>query len=213
MAGPGVDLVQCVVDRTALATAEDDAVFTMHCRGMQASLPDDLFPIDDAGRVDFATKLMAYWNAIKTNITSGYLLREINFYALPAAAGEPMGPPVKQVLPSLPGTGGTGEQAFQVACSVTFITDQRKTWGRFYLPGFIPSVLVGGVWTNSVCDSIAAATHGLTSRSGNGACLTVWSRKQWTHHDPQRVQVDNIPDVIRRRRKSQPTYRANIAAG
>jgi hypothetical protein len=38
----------------------------------------------------------------------------------------------------------------------------------------------------------------------------VFSRKQWTHHDPQSVQVDDLMDVIRKRRYSKPHHRAQV---
>lgn len=210
---PGVDLVQVLFDRNSISADEDDAVITMHCRGLVAGLPDDLGPMDDGKRAAFATRIITWWGLIKGNFTSNMILRDIKFYALGNDIHDPMGPPDKIVTPSLPGTGGTGILPLQSALSVTFRTANRKQWGRFYLPGATTSVLTNGRITNAVCDALASATQGLTSRSGTDACLTVWSRVGWTHHDPQQVQVDNIPDVIKSRRLRQTTYRKQISAG
>jgi hypothetical protein len=213
VAGPGVDLVQLVIDRQAISVNEDVAVITMHCRGVQAALPDDLFPLDDAGRDDFNAKITAWWGLIQPMLPTGYKLTVAKFYPLPAAAGEPMGPPHKTYTHNASGVSGAPLLPTQVAMSVTFITDQRKTWGRFYIPGTNPNALTGGRWSHSDMQAVADATHHLTDRSGNGGCLTVWSRKEWTHHDPQTIQVDDIPDVIRSRRLKSTLFRATHVAG
>jgi hypothetical protein len=213
MAGPGVDLVQVVFDRSAMSASEDVAVITMHCRGVQAALPDSLFPLDDAGRDNFKTKLdtfFAYW---ASHSSPDYKITDYKFYALPDALGTPMGDPTKHYVVSIPGAAGPGPPP-QVATSITFKTDKRKQWGRFYLPGISSSYYDShGRMGASTCAALASQAHGLTSRSGNGGCLTVWSRTQWTHHDPQVIQVDDIPDVIRSRRFSAAITRATQPAG
>jgi hypothetical protein len=97
----------------------------------------------------------------------------------------------------------------QNALSVTWKTDQRKTWGRFYVPGLATNVLdTNGRVSTAWADSVVALAAPLASRSGTGACLVVFSHKEWTHHDPQQVQCDDVSDVIRRRRFSSVHYRA-----
>jgi hypothetical protein len=59
---------------------------------------------------------------------------------------------------------------------------------------------------------ILNASKLLTSRSGTGAALTIFSRKEWTHHDPQTIQVDDIFDVIRSRRYEMPLFRQTAPA-
>lgn len=213
MAGPGVDLVQVIFDRSVVSPNEDVAVVTMHCRGVVSGLPDSLNPMDDTNRDNFAGKLDTWFNAIKTYFDSAYVLTAYKFYALPATSTDPMGSPAKTYARSLQGASSSGNMPTQAATSVTFITDKRRTWGRFYLPGIRNTNLSGFRWNSAMCDAICTATKALTSRSATGACLTVWSRAEWTHHDPQYVQVDNVPDVIRSRRLSTTTYRAKQSAG
>jgi hypothetical protein len=210
---PGVDLVQVVFDRSQLNPQEDVAILTMHCRGVQAGLPDVLNPMDDTNRGNFAGKLDTWWTAVKAYVCSKYTLREYRFYALPDSLGLPMGPPDKIVTKGINGVSAPPPMPSQVALSVTFKTDQRKQWGRFYIPGIVNSNLDNnGRFVAAMTGTIANATKGLTDRNGSGACLTVWSRTQWTHHDPQTIQVDDIPDVIRSRRLSFPITRSQVAA-
>lgn len=210
----GVDLCQVIFDRSLLDQNEDVAVITMHVRGVQASLPDNLFPLDDAGRTDFAARLDTFFAGATTYMSSKVVVKQYRFYKLPDSFGLDMGPPVKVVDTSHPGKSSATPLPNQIACSITFKTDRRKTWGRFYLPGLVVDDLSSvGLLTNAMVGTLAQTAHALTSRSGNGGCLTVWSRKEWTHHDPQVIQVDNIPDVIRRRRASLPTFKGQWGAG
>lgn len=199
-------------DRTGISTDEDDAIITMHCRGVQAGLPDVLNPMDDTNRGNFAGKVQAWWNAVRSLCATGCTAMDVRFYALGANASELLGPPDKIVTLTGVGQGGTAALPLQVALSTTFITDQRKTWGRFYLPCAVQSTISSARITGSAMTTLANAATGLTSRSGSGACLTVWSRKEWTHHDPQFVQVDDVPDVIRSRRLRTTITRTKVAA-
>jgi hypothetical protein len=105
-----------------------------------------------------------------------------------------------------------------VACSVTIRTDQRRHWGRFYLPSLGQAVLdsTTGRISTAFADQVAAAAVLLTDRSNTSLghpTLTVWSRTGGTHHDPQSVAVDDVPDVIRSRRFKKPIYKKILAAG
>jgi hypothetical protein len=202
------NLVQAVFDRSALTPNEDVAVVTMHIR-KHISLAPDVGPITDTERSDFSTKFQTFFNAIKSNVSSKVVLRELRYYDVPSGPGIDMGPP-KKIEPF--GIGGLSAAAAlppQCAVSVTFKTSVRKQWGRFYLPGFVTSSLdVNGRLAVANCTAIANAAGPLCSRAGTGANLTIFSRVGWNDHDVQLVQVDDIVDVIRRRRFSQPLTRA-----
>lgn len=214
MAGPGIDLCQVVFDRSGLGPEEDDAIITCHVRGLQAALPDNLFPMDDAARTQFGTRLDAFFTWYCPFMSTYYKVIEYRFYALPSAANLPMGPPAKVITVNHPGTKAGAPYPSQIACSVTWKTDRRATWGRFYLPGLVDPGGGGGRFPLSTfLAPLTTAAHNLTSRSGNGGCLTVWSRKEWTHHDPQTIQADDIPDVVRSRRLKLVVNRATWGAG
>lgn len=124
-----------------------------------------------------------------------------------------MGDPVMVEDVDLAGTGTGLPLPPQMSISVTFRTSQRKRWGRMYLPCPTTSWLsAGGRLDPAACTAIANATTFLTSRAQTGCALTVFSRVKWQHFDPVTIQVDDIYDVIRRRRFSQPTFRATVPA-
>jgi hypothetical protein len=207
------NLVQAVFDRDLLSPDEDVAVCTMHIRKTVQNM-FDLVPVDDDARQAFANKFFDFWTQIRGSFTTKIELRELRMYDVPDGPGIDMGDPVAIYGMQQPGTGTGGVMPPQCAVSVTWRTDQRLRWGRFYLPGLISTHLTtSGRLETASCDAIAEAAHHLTDRSGTGGSLTVFSRKHWNHADPVSIQVDDIVDIIRRRRFSQPTYRATISAG
>jgi len=207
------NLVQFVFDREGLSVGEDVAVMTCHIRETVQGAPD-ILPITDQGRDDFVGDVSNWWGIVKGHVTQYVTFREMRFYDVPSQAGQDMGDPVRIQGVALPGTGTSGALPPQVALSITFKTAKRKTWGRFYLPGIDRASCddKGRVMT-SVLDEICGATHALTRRDETGGALVVFSRKEWTHHDPQQIQVDDVYDVIRSRRYRQPHYRAQLSAG
>lgn len=213
MAGPGVDLCQVVFDRGGLSANEDTAIIALHCRGVVAGLPDQLNPMDNTNRADFANKVQSWFQSLQGDIVTGITLRESRFYALGSSAAELLGAPDLVVPHGISGSSAGAPANPQMAISITWLTDQRRQWGRSYLPGVTATHLdSNGRILQSFCTALANKSHVLTNRSGTGACLTVWSRKQWTHHDPQWIQVDDVPDVIRSRRYKSTHFRAKIAA-
>jgi hypothetical protein len=207
------NLVQAVFDRELLSADEDVAVCTMHIREAVSSAPDVL-PITDQGRQAFANKWFNFWDAINEYVTDKVECRELRFYDVPDTPGIDMGDPVKISSIATKGTATSQPMPPQCAVSVTWRTSARLRWGRFYLPGVVSAHLdTSGRLDVATCDAIANAAHLLTDRSGTGGVLTVFSRKHWNHSDPELIQVDDIVDIIRRRRFSQPHYRATLPAG
>jgi hypothetical protein len=202
------NLIQCVFDRTALSANEDVAVVTMHIRSKTTVLPDSWYDIVDADRDGFKAKLDTFWSGLAPIISSKVKLVQYKFYDVPSTPAQ-LGAPKKTYTVSIPGTSSSQVLPPQNALSVTWKTDQRKTWGRFYVPGLATNVLdTNGRVSTAWADSVVALAAPLASRSGTGACLVVFSHKEWTHHDPQQVQCDDVSDVIRRRRFSSVHYRA-----
>lgn len=207
------NLVQVVFDRSELTADEDVAIITMHIRQVVEAAPD-IIPIGDQGRQDFIGNFGTFFNAIRQYMSSTYKVKELRFYDVPSGPGIPMGDPVLVHESTLAGASGLQCMPPQVALSVTFKTEHRKRWGRFYLPGLISTTATGvGRVDPVVCQAVAAATHNLTSRSGTGAALTVFSRVHWNHEDPTEIQVDDIFDVIRRRRFSKAEVKEVVPAG
>ena len=181
---------------------------TMHIRKHIAFAPD-VGPIDDTMRDNFNGKFASFWGSIQSNISNKVRFRELRFYDVPSAPGIDMGPPKKIYSYGTLGTSSTSALPPQVALSVTFKTAERRRWGRFYLPGLTTSGMdAQGRVALGIMGPIATAAAALCNRSGTGANLTVFSRLHWNDQDVQQVQVDDIYDVVRRRRFSVPLNRS-----
>lgn len=92
---------------------------------------------------------------------------------------------------------------YQVACSITFKTALRKHWGRIYVPNFKPSTLDGyGRWegTGTLDPLVAAFATRFGALQDAGFVPVVASAATKTLFSITDVQVDDIPDVQRRRR-------------
>jgi len=188
---------------------------TSHWRVSVGGLPDNT-PMDHTYRVTASNMLSAFISAIKSLQSNKILMREVRWYDIPDTA--PHKPVyIETIIPTLWGGSSTSALAWQTACSVTFRTDQRRKWGRFYIPGLSTGILdAAGRLTTANVDTICTAAAALTQRNnspGTGKpCLCVWSRVDGTHHDPQYVEVDDVPDVIRSRRAKHPNYKKILPA-
>lgn len=122
-----------------------------------------------------------------------------------------MGDPVYTVATGWPGTSSaTNVLPYQVALSVTERTTLRKHWGRFYIPCPSTSALDGyGRWTSATCSAIAGIVGDGYEALGNANYLAVVpSGASRTLFSVTQVQVDDIPDVQRRRRARTTLIRA-----
>jgi hypothetical protein len=205
--------VQCVFDREEISSDEDVAIITSHFRRVDNNLPD-IFPIIPATRENYRDDWLQWWLQVRGHVSPKVTFKEMRFYDVAEAPGGLLGDPVAIYNVGQAGTSAGAPLPPQVALSVTFRTEHRLRWGRFYIPGITVSNLdANGRWDDFITPNIATATQLLTARSGSGGSLTVFSRKYWNHEDPQTIQVDDIPDVIRRRRFSRPILKATEPAG
>jgi hypothetical protein len=177
--------------------AEDICVNTLHCQ-----VTDGGWTTDD--RDVYLASWTTCFNAIKTLISDYYNQQEIRFYNLPATPGPSGDPAFTSVVNRVGTSGHAGELPPQCAMSVTLEAVIRRRWGRIYLPGLTTSALDTGRWgsvaTDAVCDAFDAHFSGLR---GSGQGIVTWHRATWTPTDVQHIRVDDVPDVIRRRRFGQ----------
>lgn len=104
----------------------------------------------------------------------------------------------------------TNEYPYQVAMSITEKTTLRKHWGRIYLPCPASNSTNGyGRWFQSVCDALAVITSDTYALlSTNSFAAVVPSAATRTLFTVTQIQVDDIPDVQRRRRARQTLVRS-----
>jgi len=137
----------------------------------------------------------------------------------PYARFENTGPPARVHPMNLPGGSAATPIPFQSAMSVTWKTAVPKHWGRIYLPG-----LQGGVMDTAVAGAGRFVSTAVAATSNFAAELVDdLAQKQFQLVVPTTqvdgkfhvalqtvvsVQVDDIPDVIRRRRPKQAKQRA-----
>lgn len=132
----------------------------------------------------------------------------------------PGGPPVRLTPMTHVGT-IAGSVATQTSLSITERTAFPSNWGRFYLPGLAPAALIAsGHVSPTVTDGIGGAFRtaynttmaiGLfpvvpTTRVG-GKPASDRTGDAYGLLTLDHVQVDDVPDVIRRRRLRNPIHR------
>lgn len=155
--------------------------------------------------------LNSFWASVQAAaMSSEYSRQSYIWHQYKGVAAKP-GPAVRTTATSGAG-GATARIADQVAATVSLRTASRKHWGRIYVPGIPSSAFVtGGVLASSaIVDVMALAGRTLV----NGlAALTnpvewgVASRKFSGFLVASALEVDDIPDVQRRRRTNSAPYK------
>jgi hypothetical protein len=158
-----------------------------------------------SGTID-ATKMAAaearfttFWNAIKSRIGTIYILSEYRWYDLTIA---PPNPAVRSTLLTNAGTSATTTLPPQIACSITEQTATRRRWGRFYLPGWDISQISGhGRWGSTMVAAVAAAAETMYEGWYTDSLIPSVVRRSDLNSQPvSSIRVDDIPDIVRRRR-------------
>lgn len=124
------------------------------------------------------------------------------------------GPPEKShTLNNQGNSSGTG--AGQLAFSVTEEVPVRRNWGRFYLPGVASAwITTSGHFVTSAVSAMANHVHQAyfnLSQTELFPCVpATYSQKHRIAalNNVTGVRVDDVPDVIRRRRPVRKTYEA-----
>jgi hypothetical protein len=124
--------------------------------------------------------------------------------------GQKPGPAVRTTAKSVVGTfSGTG-LPHQVACNVTMRTCSRRHWGRSAIPGMGSGSLQGqyGRFSSTTVDAIANATNVLHDSAQTATYqVGVWSQLHPAFMTPKTIEVDDVPDIQRRRRAKRTAYR------
>lgn len=198
---------------------EDRAVITFDFLNITSGDVDNTWITSDYTSLE--TALDTFWTSIKPYVSTEHSLVEYRWFRQrfndvdnpkPFA---PAGPPQRVTARAVPGTSAAAVP-YQIATSVTERTAIPKHWGRFYVPGTgAPTNLAGsGRFTSSILTGFANATQTLynSAVSSVGAYPVV----PMTQLDKapirallavNEIAVDDIPDVIRRRRPKQVSAR------
>jgi hypothetical protein len=209
----GMYRAQVVIERQPDSRPEDVAVntFTISTGGS----PGDT---NEATANDVADSLQTLYggptNPLTLHMTQWFHVARIKVYA---ATEE--GPPLVDRPQLRPGAATAQMLPLQVAISVTFRTQNRKRWGRVYLPGAtVAQIGAGGRILPAVCDTIcesfAAWSDGFDAFGGASFNHVTTSMNADALGAPVSnvvaYQVDDVPDVIRSRRSGGASYRKLI---
>jgi len=207
---------------TPTGTVEDAAIIGWDIVNLTSGVVD--YTWDSADFTAVNNKLFAFWTSMKPYTSAEYRLASIKAYerrfAQPITATEKFqdSGAAKFVnnFASEPGSNAGEALPYQVALSVTEKTPLRRHWGRFYWPGASESMSgPAGRWTSSTVTGVRAAAETLYSDLYDLQFPVVVASTQSDKVFNGRlvgvteVQVDDIPDVIRRRRAKQPAIRSS----
>lgn len=199
----------------ASGVREDVAEFTFHL-GIQPGA--STYASLTAGQAAAAeTPLLAWWTTMKAHSTSHWILKEIQWrdfgadFPLGKTGLSKPGPTWRVTAVGVAGTGSINPNPDQTSATVTFMTASRKHWGRIYAPATITSNLTAFArFSTAYCDALAGASRTLLNSLNGLAAQTdvmIWSPKYRGANFVRELQVDDTPDVVRRRRAKQTTYR------
>jgi hypothetical protein len=173
---------------------------------------------DDTGYEAVEAALESWWTDAKTQYALSTTFDSIRWYeagpdvTLPNAA-------FRITTVGVAGTDGTSGLPPQVATTVTLQTASRRHWGRFYMPAPGSNQLAGagttdGRWSHTAVDDFATnwATAMSTLATDVGIVQCVWSPSSQTALSILAYEVDDIPDVQRRRRFATVGYRNVVDA-
>jgi hypothetical protein len=149
------------------------------------------------------------WAALGSGMTSDFRLEEHRWYAYGAGINPP-NPPSRITTLGTPIVGtGTVMTPHQVATTITLRTTLRRHWGRIYLPIGAVAIAAGGELTTAWVDSLAGyfRTALLVTPAAQGILPVVYDRQRKLLFGVTQLEVDSVPDIIRRRRPRDTTYR------
>lgn len=211
-----LSIVTLQFTRTEPTGAGDDVGSFSLYMGLDPGTGSAMNPLTDTEAASVETILDTLWTTIKPKITShwvhsGYVWRHTGADGPRGKTGRIKPTPAWRVTSrSAAGTGGTSTHPDQVAETVTFITPSRRHWGRVYLPAFAEGFndQYGRILSSTV-DTVAGAFHTafasmvaltvpvvpLVWNSLNPGALCIW-----------KLSMDDVYDVIRKRRPKHATY-------
>lgn len=204
----GCNRAQLVFTRTVPAGIRDDVmVCNLHIGKIAGSLTSYFNLSGDIAAA--LAPLTTWFNSSKIYINDQVTFREVRWYAVRDDQAR-TGPPVAVSSVGVAGTATTSRAPDQLALSHTLITAARRHWGRIYLPGVTRSVwdTTTGRGVASVIDPLSGFLRtAINSLDTAGFRLGVWSPTARSFLDTWKLQVDDVPDVQRRRRPKQANYR------
>ncbi len=199
-------------DAAGTFTTRERGMIGLHYLNTTGGDPDYTWTTTDFTAVEGA--FVAMVNALAGTIPSAVRWDEARWYKFGPGIFPP-NPPVRvQALSGTPAGAAAEPFVRQVACAVTLKTALRRHWGRFYLPIGTGFWATNGQISNASADEIAGAvrTFLLAPETSQGITPVIWDRHRKAALGVTEIQVDSVPDIIRRRRARTTRYRKQLAA-
>lgn len=158
--------------------------------------------------------VQTFFTAIAGYVSTSCRLVEHRWYPFGPGVTAP-NPPSRVATIATPIVGtGSGQWVHQQASTVTLRTSLRKHWGRMYLPITAGPVTTGGQYTTAFCDAVGNAARTMLTGPGTsqGVVPVVWSRSKQRAYGITDIEVDSVPDIIRRRRPRSTNYRKIVSS-
>lgn len=191
---------------------EDYAQFGLNLVNITGGDIDTSWTSGDADTVD--SRFDEWWTTVKPLYPTGYKFYDLRFYRrkfLPVITEDKTfqdsGPPQFIRVNDSPGTSASTNNAQQLSASVTLKTPVPRHWGRVYMPTPDVSRLdTNGRWTSGTRTTLANAWAELIDDLMGDEFFPVIPVRQVNKVFAPgllgitEVQVDDVPDVVRRRR-------------
>lgn len=200
---------QLVFDRSA--SGEDDMTTHLDFVNFTGGAVDSSWTDGDFTALE--GYLHTFLLTLMAHVHSAISTREIRWY--PFGQGVAVPNPAVRVTPDVvAGAQGGVYLPPQSAVTATYRTGLRRQWGRGYFPWESSLDVAGyGRPSDALCDSLAGGVDALVqSAAADDFVLVVWSPTHARAFAVESVTVDNVPDVIRRRRPAAATYRKTLPA-
>lgn len=202
----GARRCQMVFSRSPTGSTEDVATCSIDFLNLTAGAPDDTWTSGDFASLE--TLIDSFWSGISGYMMSFQTLTQYRWYRVGPGIVPP-NPPVRITTKAIAGTYGSAT-APQVAISVTERTPVRRCWGRFYIPSPGRNTIdtSTGRIVGSIQTAIADTAHTLYSAAAAADFLpVVYAKTRKKLFSVEKLQVDDLADVIRSRRWDRPLVR------
>jgi hypothetical protein len=188
-------------------TDRERAMFGVHWLNLTSGEVDTTWTAADYLSVESAVE--AFFTAQLAKISSDIKLIEHRWYAYGIGVVPPNPPSrITTIATPLVGTNASFS-AHQMSSTVTLRTSLRRHWGRIYMPIADAATSTGGQFSSSTVDSLAASarTMLMVTPSAQGIVPVVYDRTRHILNGVTAVEVDSVPDVVRRRRPRDSAYK------
>jgi len=203
----GVRRATLYLDRATASPGDDDATIHFDWLNITGGNPDDSWI--DADYTTLETAMIAFWTSYKANVDSHIGLREIRWHRVGAGVTPPNPATRVYLLPTTSyGASSTASAIPQIATSITFRTAVRRSWGRTYLPLHASFTNSNGRLNSTQVDTMLGYANTMVNTAASSDFhLVVTSLHLSAALVVEKLEMDDVVDVVRRRRWKHTVYR------